>query len=154
MHTAGVNECLRSKYRVGAEPELAQVLPARRKRSLIFAVDRLSVCQRIGGRGTALIFFPSVSDLTVPSSPSPEGMTCQLLSVQSGRSSLPWWTARASLTSYARRALRLLRIASALWCQSGVMVLEGKGWAHQQAVEKTRGPKPPSPAARVYSTMR
>lgn len=86
MHTAGVNECLRSKYRVGAKPELAQVLPIRRKRSLIFAVDWLSVCQRIGGRGTALIFFPSVSDLAVPSSPSPEGMTCQSLSVQSGQS--------------------------------------------------------------------
>lgn len=88
MHTAGVNECLRSKYRVGAKPELAQVLPTRRKRSLIFAVDWLSVCQRIGGRGTALIFFPSVSDLAVPSSPSPEGMTCQSLSVQSGQSGL------------------------------------------------------------------
>lgn len=49
---------------------------------LIFAVDRLSVRQRIGGRGPALIFSASVSGLAAPSSPSPEGMTCQPLSVQ------------------------------------------------------------------------
>lgn len=66
---------------MGGAPGLAHVFPARRKRTLIFAVDRLSVCLRIEGRGTALIFFASVSDLAVPSSPSPEGMTCQPLSV-------------------------------------------------------------------------
>lgn len=120
MHTAGVNECLRSKHGVGVAPGLAHVLPAWRKRSLIFAVDRLSVCQRIGGRGTALIFFASVSDLAVPSSPSPEGMTCQPLSVQSVQSeqsalSLGGLPGRPYLPA-ARRALRLLRISRALWC--------------------------------------
>lgn len=58
---------------------------------LIFAVDRLSVRQRIGGSPLpaphpALIFSASVSGLAAPSAPSPEGMTCQPLSVQSGRS--------------------------------------------------------------------